>query len=206
MTGKLLLQLVTGLTTKCLDYLFVSVFQGSLLVITLFHTVSGNDRLVFFEAFMIFLFLVSWKNKTMSASCPQQKFHSSSWSSSLFLSTSGSFSIDDIRIPRRPWDEILYSMIPRLKRGTFWQKNTNKHRLVAAESLQNDRNRQKTAIFKSWNLKGKLKGYLFQKTKLWKELVVLTAKLKKPRSQKKKQEVIKKMVYCVKMSILESFS
>ena len=31
--------------------LFVSVFQGSLLVIALFHTVSGNDRLVFFEGF-----------------------------------------------------------------------------------------------------------------------------------------------------------
>ena len=55
------------------------------------------------------------------------------------------------------------------------------------------------------NLTGKLKGYLFQKTKLWEELVVLTAKFKKPRSQKKKQEVIKKMVYRVKMSILESF-
>ena len=52
------------------------------------------------------------------------------------------------------------------------------------------------------NLTGKLKGYLFQKTKLWEELVVLTVKFKKPRSQKKKQEVIKKMVYCVKMSTL----
>ena len=31
--------------------LFVSVFQGSLLVITLFRIVSGSDRLVFFEAF-----------------------------------------------------------------------------------------------------------------------------------------------------------
>ena len=31
--------------------LFVSVFQGSLPVIALFRTVSGNDRLVFFEAF-----------------------------------------------------------------------------------------------------------------------------------------------------------
>ena len=30
--------------------------------------------------------------------------------------------IDDIRIPRRPWDERLHSMIVRLKRGTFWQK------------------------------------------------------------------------------------
>ena len=85
-------------------------------------------------------------------------------------------------------------MIAKLKRSTFF-KNSNKHWLVAAESLQNDR-----------NLTGKLKGYLFQKTKLWEELVVLTAKFKKPRSQKKKQEVIKKMVYCVKMSILESFS
>ena len=38
--------------------LFVSVFQGSLLVIALFRTVSGNDRLVFFEAFSwSFLFL-----------------------------------------------------------------------------------------------------------------------------------------------------
>ena len=52
---------------------------------------------------------------------------------------------------------------------------------------------------------GKLKGFMFQKTKLWEELVVLTAKFKKPWSQKKKQEVIKKMVHCVKMSILESF-
>ena len=31
--------------------LFVSLFQGSLLVISLYCTVSGNDRLVFFEAF-----------------------------------------------------------------------------------------------------------------------------------------------------------
>ena len=100
-------------------------------------------------------------------------------------------------------------MIARLKRGTFWQKHKQplaKHWLRSrCESLQNDRNQQKTAKFKSWNLPGKLKGYLFQKTKLWGELVVLTAKVKKSRSQKKKQGVIKKMVYCVKMSILESF-
>ena len=31
--------------------------------------------------------------------------------------------IDDIRIPQRPWDERLHSMIVRLKRGTFWQKH-----------------------------------------------------------------------------------
>ena len=30
---------------------FVSVFRGPLLVIALFRIVSGNDRLVFFEAF-----------------------------------------------------------------------------------------------------------------------------------------------------------
>ena len=77
-------------------------------------------------------------------------------------------------------------MIAKLKRGTFF-KNSNKHWLVAAESLQNDRNQQKTARFKSWNLTGKLKGYLFQKTKLCEELVVLTAKVKKPWSQGKKQ-------------------
>ena len=52
---------------------------------------------------------------------------------------------------------------------------------------------------------GKLTGYTFQKTKLWEELGVLTATFKKPQSQKKKQEVIKKMVYCVTMSILKSF-
>ena len=46
---------------------------------------------------------------------------------------------------------------------------------------------------------------MFQKTKLWEEVVVLTAKFKKTRRQKKKQEVIKKMVCCVKMSILKSF-
>ena len=31
--------------------------------------------------------------------------------------------IDDIRIPRRPWDERLHCMIARLKRGTFRQKH-----------------------------------------------------------------------------------
>ena len=36
----------------CISIHFVaSVFQGSLLVIALFLTISGNDRLVFFETF-----------------------------------------------------------------------------------------------------------------------------------------------------------
>ena len=60
--------------------------------------------------------------------------------------------IDDIRIPRQPWDERLHSMIARLKRGTFG-KNTNKHWLVAAESLQNDRNQQKLQDLKAETLR-----------------------------------------------------
>ena len=35
------------------------------------------------------------------------------------LRDSGNKVIDHIRIPRRPWDERLHSMIARLKRGTF---------------------------------------------------------------------------------------
>ena len=53
---------------------------------------------------------------------------------------------------------------------------------------------RKNARLKSSNTTGKLKGYLFQLTKLWEELVVLTAKLKKPQSQKMKQEVIYRTV------------
>ena len=170
--------------------------------------------------------------------------------------------IDDIRIPRRPWDErpqhgyeaevgnflaktqtnieCFHSRGQHLckfigtKESVCIRKEFNSHRtglghqhgrrfivlghqygrcdvmwkrnwLVAAESLENDRNQQKTVRFQSWNLTGKLKGYLFRKTKLWEELVVLKVKFKKPRSQKKKQEVFKKMVYCVKMWILEFF-
>ena len=45
------------------------------------------------KLFMIFLILVSYKNIAMSASCPQQKFDSSSRFPSLFLSSLGSFSI-----------------------------------------------------------------------------------------------------------------
>ena len=41
--------------------------------------------------------------------------------------------IDDIRIPRRPWDERLRSMIARLKQGTFWQKR--KQTLVSRGSI-----------------------------------------------------------------------
>ena len=53
--------------------------------------------------------------------------------------------IDDIPIPRRPWDERLHSMIERQKR----KQTLVSLGLVAAQSLQNDRNQQKTARFKS---------------------------------------------------------
>ena len=61
--------------------------------------------------------------------------------------------------------------------------------------MQNDKN-QKKAVSKIWNLKPYwwANEYLFQTTRLWKELVVLTVKFKKPRSQKKKWEVNKKTV------------
>ena len=55
--------------------------------------------------------------------------------------------------------------------------------------MQNERNQKKAVRFETSNLTSELKGYLFQTTKLWEELVVLTAKFKKPRSQKKKREV-----------------
>ena len=70
--------------------LFVSVFQGSLLVIALFRTLIDQFSS---KLFMIFLILVSCKNKAMSASYLQQKFMSSSRFLSLFLRSFGSFSI-----------------------------------------------------------------------------------------------------------------
>ena len=75
----------------CISIHFVSFcVQGSLLVIALFRATIDQFSS---KLFMIFLILVSCKNKAISASCPQQKFHSSSRFSSLFLSSLGSFSI-----------------------------------------------------------------------------------------------------------------
>ena len=71
---------------------FVSfVFQGSLLCD---RPVSGNNRLVKFasQIFMIFLFLVTCKNKATSASFLRQKIHSPSRFPWLFLSSLESFS------------------------------------------------------------------------------------------------------------------
>ena len=67
------------------------VFQGSLLCD---RPVSGNNRLVKFasQIFMIFLILVTCKNKATSASFLRQKIHSPSRFPSLFLSSLESFS------------------------------------------------------------------------------------------------------------------
>ena len=67
------------------------VFQGSLLCDS---PVSGNNQLVKFalQIFMIFLILVTWKNKATSASFLKQKIHSPSRFPWLFLSTLESFS------------------------------------------------------------------------------------------------------------------
>ena len=78
--------------------------------------------------------------------------------------------LDDIRIPRRTRDFaacfFCCCFCHGQMRGTSWRSS---------------------------KIAGKLKGYLFQLTKLWQELVEQTTKnmvLKQPRSQKKKLEVI----------------
>ena len=78
------------LTDAFRSTLFVSAFQGSLLVIALFREIVDQ---FYSKIFLIFLILVSCKNKAMSASCPRQKFHSSSQFPPLFLSSLESFSV-----------------------------------------------------------------------------------------------------------------
>ena len=72
---------------------FVPVFQGScdsLLVIALFWAIIDLFSL---KIFLIFLILVSCKDKAMPASCSQQKFHPSSRFPLLFLTSLESFSV-----------------------------------------------------------------------------------------------------------------
>ena len=61
---------------------------------------------------MIFLILVSCKNRAMSASCPQQKFHSSSRFPSLFLSSLGSFSILFLRAKLGECIALWFALTP----------------------------------------------------------------------------------------------
>ena len=79
----------------CLSIHFVSFCVSTFAVCA--RAVSGNDRLVSSKLFMIFLIFISCKNNAISASCPQQKFHSSSRFPSLFLSSLGSLSISFLR-------------------------------------------------------------------------------------------------------------
>ena len=61
---------------------------------------------------MIFPILVSCKNRAMSASCPQQKFHSSSRFPSLFLSSLGSFSILFLRAKLGECIALWFALTP----------------------------------------------------------------------------------------------
>ena len=79
----------------CLSIHFVSFCVSTFAVCA--RAVSGNDRLVSSKLYMIFLIFISCKNNAISASCPQQKFHSSSRFPSLFLSSLGSLSISFLR-------------------------------------------------------------------------------------------------------------
>ena len=70
----------------------------------------------------------------------------------------------------RPCDEELLSMIGEANA----RQNTNNHEKIAAQSLENDGNHENSKI-------SKLKLYqcrlaLFQRTKLWEDLLVLTQK------------------------------
>ena len=72
---------------------------------------------------MIFLILVSCKNKAISASCPQQKFHSSSRFSSLFLSSLGSFSILFLRAKLGECVGLWFALTPPSLTWLTEQKN-----------------------------------------------------------------------------------
>ena len=80
---------IGGFRSVCFGVCFV--FQGSLLCD---RPVSGINRLVKFasQIFLIFLILVTYKNKATSASFLRQKIYSPSRFPSLFLNTLESFS------------------------------------------------------------------------------------------------------------------
>ena len=61
---------------------------------------------------MIFPILVSCKNRAMAASCPQQKFHSSSRFPSLFLSSLWSFSISFLRAKLGECVALWFALTP----------------------------------------------------------------------------------------------
>ena len=87
--------------------------------------VWGSDRLFFFLflLFMIFLILVFCKNKAMSASFPQQKFHSSTRFRSLFLSSLGSFSILFLRAKLGECVALWFALTPPQLKWLTEQKN-----------------------------------------------------------------------------------
>ena len=100
--------------------LFVSVFQGSLLVIALFRAIVDQFSS---NIFLIFLILVSWKNKAISASCPLQKYHSSSRFPSLFLSSLESFSVLFLQAKRGKCVALWFALTPPPLKWLTEQKN-----------------------------------------------------------------------------------
>ena len=78
---------------------------------------------IFLRCFMIFLILVFCKNKAMSASCPQQKFHSSTRFRSLFLSSLGSFSILFLRAKLGECVALWFALTPPQLKWLTEQKN-----------------------------------------------------------------------------------
>lgn len=86
----------------------------------------------------------------------------------------------------RAFLESLLSMIVRLMRFNFLDNtktNIGKLRLGRWKTIEI----MKIIGFQSPNFTGKLPGYLFQSTKLWEELVVLTKKWKKLRLKPKEE-------------------
>ena len=85
-------------------------------------------------------------------------------------STACKSAIGKFGILRRTWDEHDCEA----NAGQLLGKNKNKHRQIAAESLENDTNHENNKISRLKLYQYAEGIYLFQTAKLWKELVELT--------------------------------
>lgn len=98
-------------------------FKGNCLVIRLWHSFREELLLIEFPVKLRKLWTPEISQEVLLCSDPlQQRSGHASKPQNHKL-------IDDIRIPRRSWDERLHSMITRLKPGTFWQ--THKQTLAS---------------------------------------------------------------------------
>ena len=112
--------MIANLLLSFRSTLFVSVFRGSLLVIALFRAIADQFSS---NIFLIFLILVSWKNKAISASWPVQKYHSSSRFPSLFLSSLESFSVLFLRAKLGECVALWFALTPPPLKWLTEQKN-----------------------------------------------------------------------------------